>query len=67
MYATTQQLENDPASRTQQTPLITGKLKLMVANRGEIAVRVLRAGRDAGFKTLAIFSEEDRVGGHIER
>ena len=41
------------------------KLKLMVANRGEIAVRVLRAGRDSGFNTLGIFAEEDHFGGHL--
>jgi pyruvate carboxylase len=37
----------------------------MCANRGEIAVRVFRACTELGFRTIAIFSEEDRV--HLHR
>jgi pyruvate carboxylase len=37
----------------------------MCANRGEIAVRVFRASTELGFRTIAIFSEEDRV--HLHR
>jgi pyruvate carboxylase len=37
----------------------------MCANRGEIAVRVFRASTELGFRTVAIFSEEDRV--HLHR
>ena len=37
----------------------------MCANRGEIAVRVFRAATELGFRTIAIFSEEDRV--HLHR
>ena len=33
--------------------------KLMVANRGEIAIRVFRAATEAGIKTVAIYSEQD--------
>lgn len=33
--------------------------KLMVANRGEIAIRVFRAGTEAGIRTVAIYSEQD--------
>lgn len=43
----------------------TGGMKLMVANRGEIAVRVFRAARDTDMKSVAIFAEEDRFGGHV--
>ena len=38
--------------------------KVMAANRGEIAVRVFRAGTELGMRTTAIFSEVDRLATH---
>lgn len=34
--------------------------KLLIANRGEIAVRVIRAAKDAGINTVAIYADQDR-------
>ena len=44
---------------------ITPFRRILCANRGEIAVRVFRASTELGFRTVAIFSEEDRV--HLHR
>jgi pyruvate carboxylase len=43
---------------------ITPILKLLVANRGEIAIRVCRAASELGIKTLAIYTYEDRYSLH---
>jgi len=39
--------------------------KILVANRGEIALRIMRSAREMGIKTVAVFSEADRNSPHV--
>jgi len=38
--------------------------KILIANRGEIAIRILRAANELGKRTVAVFAEEDKLGLH---
>ncbi|MED1739688.1 acetyl-CoA carboxylase biotin carboxylase subunit [Bacillus swezeyi] len=40
--------------------------KLLIANRGEIAVRIIRACKEMGIDTVAVFSEADREALHVQ-
>ncbi|MBS3818013.1 acetyl-CoA carboxylase biotin carboxylase subunit [bacterium] len=43
-----------------------GFKKILIANRGEIAVRVIKACQEMGINTVAVYSEIDRTGLHVQ-
>ncbi len=48
------------------SPPTTPLKKLLIANRGEIAVRIARAADELGIETLAVYSTDDAASGHTQ-
>lgn len=40
--------------------------KVLIANRGEIAVRIIRAAKDSGIETVAVYADQDRDARHVK-
>jgi len=53
-----------PLPRSTRSTAVTKQKKLLVANRSEIAIRVMRAATELGLRTVAIYAEEDRFSMH---
>jgi pyruvate carboxylase len=51
-------------TRTQTALLSNSQEKLLVANRSEIAIRVMRAATELGLRTVAIYAQEDKFSMH---
>jgi len=49
----------------ENSKLQTHISKLLIANRGEIALRIMRSAKEMGIKTVAVFSEADRDALHV--
>lgn len=40
--------------------------KLLIANRGEISLRIMRTAKEMGIQTVAVYSEADRLSPHVK-
>jgi len=50
--------------RMEMISLNSPQKTILIANRGEIAIRIIRSSHELGLRTIAIYSHEDRLSMH---
>ena len=58
---------HDVHSRLRANSSIMNHQKILVANRGEIPIRIFRTAHELSLQTIAVYSHEDRLGMHRQK